>query len=99
MVFNELLISYQRRIASKLLGNFPMVVQKLVESGQLTARRVTIAGVFTAIKALFLAHETVWVFSYFFPNSRVLLQERLQSRVPLQEFLVVFYLRLFDMSV
>src|SRR5260221_5000982 len=106
MVFYELLIFYQGRILPKLLGGFPVVVQELVETGQLTtggvavARRVVtvavaVMGVFTAVKAIFLAHENVWVFAQFLADSRMLLQVGLQGRVIVQEFLVLPQRRIF----
>src|SRR5260221_2231093 len=92
MVFYELLIFYQGRILPKLLGGFPVVVQELVETGQLTtggvavARRVVtvavaVMGVFTAVQAIFLAQENGWGFVAFLPHWRVVLQVGLQSRV------------------
>src|SRR5258708_16367222 len=96
----ELLIFYQGRILAKLLGGFPVVVQELVETGQLTtggvavARRVVavaigVTGVFTPVKAIFLAHESVWIFVDFLANSRMSLQVGLQIRILVQEFLVL----------
>src|SRR5260221_4656197 len=93
MVFYELLIFYQGRILPKLLGGFPVVVQELVETGQLTtggvavARRVVtvavaVMGVFTAVQRDFLRAGSGGHFFGFLPDSRGLLQGSVPVPVP-----------------
>src|SRR6266404_3670954 len=54
------------------------------------AHGVVIAGVFMTVEAVLLPHEGVRVFPYFLANSLVLLQVRLQRRVLLVKFFVVY---------
>src|SRR5579872_980632 len=54
------------------------------------AHRVVVSCILMTVKAILLPHEGIWVFPYFFANSRVLLQVGLQRRMLLHKVLVVY---------
>src|SRR5258708_35424774 len=93
MVLYELLIFYQGRILAKLLGGFPVVVQELVETGQLSASGVTVAtatGILAPVEASFLAHESVGIFRYLLAYPLMLLQISLQLGMVFYELLILY---------
>src|SRR6266481_1943042 len=89
MVLHELLILYKRWIATKLLGDFPMAVEKLIEPGQFFTPVVVFARLLSAVIAIFLPHEIVRVFFYLFANAGMILQKGLQFRMPLHVIPIV----------
>lgn len=89
MTLYEFLILYQRWVAAKLLGNLVMAIEKLIEASELLTTDVVIACVFSAIITIFLPHEIIWIFFYFFAYARMVLQKGLQFRMPLYVILIV----------
>src|SRR4029077_18501027 len=66
-----------------------MAVEKLIEASELLTTDVVIACVFLAVIAIFLPHEIIWIFLYFFAYARMVLQKGLQFRMPLHVVLIV----------
>src|SRR5258708_29610592 len=66
-----------------------MAVEKLIEASELLTTDVVIACVFSAVIAIFLPHEIIWIFFYFFAYARMVLQKGLQFRMPLYVILIV----------
>ena len=63
----------QLRILPKLLGNFAMAIEELIEVDALFVH----ALIFVAIITGFLVHEGFWIFFQLLANSRMLLHEGL----------------------
>src|SRR6202051_762303 len=66
-----------------------MAIEKLIEASELLTTDVVIACVFSAIITIFLPHEIIWIFFYFFAYARMVLQKGLQFRMPLYVILIV----------
>jgi hypothetical protein len=85
MTLHVVLIVDQLRILAKLLGNFAMAIEELIEVNALFVH----ALIFVAIITGFLVHESVWIFFQLFANSRMLLHEALERWMAFYEFIVV----------
>jgi len=85
MTLHVVLIVDQLRILAKLLGNFAMAIEELIEVNALFVH----ALIFMAIITGFLVHESVWIFFQLLANSRMLLHEGLERWMAFYEFIVV----------
>jgi len=106
IVFHVVVILDHRWILRHLPGDIRMAAEKFSETRHMPVGCLVSALVFTAeflvvearflptvlltVKAIFLPHEGIRIFLYFFTNPRVLLQIRLQRRVLLHKFPVVY---------
>src|SRR6266436_785925 len=106
IMFHVVVILDHRRVLRHLPGDIRMAAEKFSETRHMPVGSFVSALVFTAeflmveasflptvlltVKAIFLPHEGVRIFLYFLANSRVLLQIRLQRRVLLRKFPVVY---------
>ena len=70
----------------KLLGDFAMAIEELIEVDALVAH----AFVFVAIVTGFLMHERFWIFFQLLANGRMLLHEGLQGRMTFDELIVIY---------
>jgi hypothetical protein len=84
VVFNQL------RISPKLLGNFAMTTEELIETHSLVAR----ALILTTAIASFLVHESVRVFLQPLASVRMLLHESLQRGVTFYELVFIYERRI-----
>src|SRR6267154_3683998 len=91
MVAYELLVFHKRRVAAKLLGDFPVTIEKLIESREFFTS-VVFARFLAAVVAIFLAHEIVRVFFYLLAYAGMILQKGLQFRMLLHVILIVHQL-------
>jgi hypothetical protein len=85
MTLHVVLIVDQLRILAKLLGNFAMAIEELIEVNALFVH----ALIFVAIITGFLVHESVWILFQLLANSRMLLHEGLERWMAFYEFIVV----------
>src|SRR5258708_16632221 len=106
IMFHVVVILDHRRVFRRLRGDIRMAAEKSSETRHMPVGSFVSALVFTAeflmveasflptvlltVKAIFLPNEGVGIFLYFLANSRVLLQIRLQRRVLLRKFPVVY---------
>src|ERR1700757_793537 len=89
MVFQELLVIEQGWILANLLGDFAMLVEKLVEARQFRSRRFAGGRVFLAVIAVFRVYEGGWIFLPLLTYAGMIPQIFLQVGMVLQELLVI----------
>src|SRR4029077_7248099 len=90
MVLHELTVFDQGWIPAQLFRDLGMAVEEAIHAGKFTSGYVAVSvvlttGIFAAIKTLFLVHKSVRVFSDFFADSRMLLEELFEGRMVLDK--------------
>src|ERR1700722_8334585 len=58
MIFRKFTVVYERRVFTKLLGNFAVTVEELIEARHFSTSDV-VASAFVAVEATFVTHERV----------------------------------------
>src|ERR1700722_363258 len=59
MIFRKFTVVYERRGFAKLLGNFAVTVEELIEARHFPTSNVVASASFVAVEAIFVTHERV----------------------------------------